>query len=156
MKKVLAKTVAVKSSAPNKSLSFSIRPNRATENEKAEDAGSPEADSSYKDIISQYHAGLITKSHMYERLRRLLGRNVLTGTRSCHENMKTRCTKGYASLDPEFREFDSFLLHMGPRPNLEFSIDRIDNNGGYSPENCRWADKTTQTRNRSNTVLLTV
>lgn len=158
MKNEPAETVAKRSAAPNKSLSFSKRPNGAIEkeNEKVEDAGSPEPDSSYKDIISQFHAGLIVKSHMYERLRCLWGDAVLRGTRSCHENMKARCGNGYAHLDPAFKEFDNFLLHMGPRPDPQFSIDRIDNSGGYSPANCRWADKATQTRNRSNTVMLTV
>ena len=34
----------------------------------------------------------------------------------------------------------------------ELSIDRVDNDKGYSPENCRWTDITTQNRNRSNSV----
>lgn len=36
----------------------------------------------------------------------------------------------------------------------ECSIDRIDNNKGYSPDNCRWTDINTQARNRRNTILI--
>ncbi len=34
------------------------------------------------------------------------------------------------------------------------SIDRIDNNKGYSPDNCRWADRETQGNNKRNNIIL--
>lgn len=49
--------------------------------------------------------------------------------------------------------FDAFASDMGPRPPGKFSIDRIDVNKGYSPDNCRWADAFTQNRNKRNTKV---
>ncbi len=43
--------------------------------------------------------------------------------------------------------FDNFVLDMGERP-LNHSLDRIDVNGDYSPENCKWSDQKEQTKNR--------
>jgi len=72
--------------------------------------------------------------------------------------MKTRCTsttrtdaKHYRlrgiSYFPEWELFENFLRDMGERP-AGMSLDRINNNEGYEPNNCRWATVSQQRKNR--------
>ena len=59
------------------------------------------------------------------------------------------------AVRPEWEDFARFYADMGPRPSPQHSLDRIDNDGPYSPENCRWATVTEQNRNKRSNVYLT-
>ena len=52
-------------------------------------------------------------------------------------------------------EFVNFYADIGPRPSTKHTLERIDNNGDYCPDNCRWATWDEQRRNKRTNHLLT-
>lgn len=50
--------------------------------------------------------------------------------------------------------FENFISDMGARPSCEHSLERKDNNGPYSPENCIWATAKTQSRNKRTSKIV--
>lgn len=54
-----------------------------------------------------------------------------------------------------WQNFENFLADMGKKPSPKHSIDRIDVNGDYCPENCRWATVDEQANNKRNCIMVT-
>lgn len=52
--------------------------------------------------------------------------------------------------------FEGFYADMGEPPTPAYTIERVDNNKGYSKDNCIWATRATQSRNLRNNRLITL
>ncbi len=79
---------------------------------------------------------------------------------SMHERCRDKRRKDYGArgitVCPRWGNYETFLADMGRKPTPQHSIDRIDVNKGYSPDNCRWATKKEQVDNRRKFGLISI
>ena len=76
------------------------------------------------------------------------------------DNLKHPAYKNYGGrgiyYDPKWAVFTNFLDDVGEKPYPEATLDRINNDGPYTKENCRWAERSVQRRNSRQIVPVTI
>lgn len=100
-------------------------------------------------------AGSINKTHgMHQSTEYRIWSNMLS---RC-TNPNVECYERYGgrgiTVSEEWKSFEKFYADMGKRPEGK-TLDRIDSNGPYSKENCRWATAAEQNRNTRRTQFVT-
>jgi hypothetical protein len=80
--------------------------------------------------------------------------------RRCHDssfrNFADWGGRGIAVCERWRESFENFLDDMGHKPSPHLSLDRINNDLGYEPGNCRWATMKVQSNNRRSSITLSL
>lgn len=94
------------------------------------------------------------------------GRGKPTSEYKAWKGMKARCYcltnrayriyggRGIKVCESWRNSFESFLADMGNKPSSKHSLERINNDGNYCKENCKWGTRAEQSANRSISVRL--
>lgn len=93
----------------------------------------------------------MSKTPEFRTWMQMLGRCYL----STHKQFSDYGGRGIIVSDEWRQSFETFYRDMGPRPSAKHSLDRRNNDDGYSRTNCRWATIREQQRNRRSTRFLT-
>lgn len=104
----------------------------------------------------------------HSRIKKVLDKKLYMKLRNAWYGMMRRCytddrpdyhhyrERGITMCDEWLKSFDEFALwSLDNGVKLNLSLDRINNDKGYSPNNCRWVTKTTQNNNSSQNITVT-
>ncbi|ADP72347.1 hypothetical protein Rvan_3145 [Rhodomicrobium vannielii ATCC 17100] len=113
-------------------------PARAITHERRDDA-EPKAEGDFATLVEDLPAMALRERFRAEA--------------NSHRNMLDRAKSHGRVINPAFRDFRSFLRHVGPMPAPGYTLDRIDNEDPeYAPGKVRWADKQTQNTNKGDSL----
>lgn len=129
-----------------------------------------ECDCGNTKIVASYNIrkGLVKSCGCYQRDRVKTHGMSKTTEYLSWQHMKDRCNnpknkhyhnyggRGIKVCDRWVDSFENFLEDMGKKPDNSYSIDRMDVNGNYEPDNCRWATYEEQSNNMRNTIKIDI